>query len=342
MNNLQRYDEGLPELLRFDQIAWYEDDIVRILDRRVYPMTIRYEICKTPADVADAIKNMVTQSGGPLLGVQMGMVLAAKEAEKMPIADRLKHLTEAGNLLRYARPTMSEAYGDMVDKSLLAATAAIKEGRSLVEATFNAAIEEANRRYKKIKQAAVHLVNTFPDQGTVMTQCFAETIVGMMCLEIRKQKKDIRFICPETRPYLQGARLTASVISDLGFDVYVITDNMPAAIMQRENVDVFTSAADVITSDGHVINKVGTFQIALAAHYLGIPYYVSGEPSTVHLTPDSITIEERDSEDVLHCLNTRTAKYNVRAFYPAFDITPPKLVSGIVTASGIIQPGLEQ
>lgn len=338
LEDKMRKDEGMPELLRYDQIAWYEDGVVRILDRRVYPLTIRHEICRTPADVRAAISTMVTQSGGPLLAVQMGMVLAAKEAEKLPKEARLEHLIKAGNVLKNARPTMSAAYAEMVLKSIDAATSALKEDRSLVEATFNSAIEEANRRYAQIEKAATHLVNTFPKQGSVMTQCFAETIVGKMCLEVKRQKKDIRFICPETRPYLQGARLTASVIADLGLPVYVITDNMPAAILKREKVDIFTSAADVITADGHVINKVGTFQIALAAHYFGIPYYVSGEKSTTHLTPESIEIEERDTDEVLTCHGQRTTKANVRAFYPAFDITPPEFITGIVSADGIIKP----
>lgn len=331
-------DKGMPELLRFENIAWYEDGAVRILDRRIYP-EIRYEICRTPEEVALAIRNMVTQSGGPLLAVQMGMVLAAKAAAGKPEAEQIKELEGAAAMLGQARPTTSAALGKLAEKSLQAAKDALSKGTSAVDAVFADALEEANARYARIGKMAQYLVETFPASGIVMTQCFAETIVGKMCLETRNANKDIRFFCPETRPYLQGARLTASVISDLGFPVTVITDNMPAAIFRNESVDVFTSAADVITGDGHVINKVGTFQIALAARWFNVPYYVSGEISRTHATAESVTIEMRDPDDVLRFRGIRTTKPAVKGLYPAFDVTPPEFVTGIVTENGIVRPG---
>jgi methylthioribose-1-phosphate isomerase len=121
----------------------------------------------------------------------------------------------------------------------------------------------------------------------------------------------------------------------MGFDVTVITDNMPAYIMKAKSVDVFTSAADVICVDGHVVNKIGTFQIALAAKYWGIPYFVTGAPDRGHATIDTVTIEERDGGGVLEAMGTRTAMQGVKACYPAFDVTPPHLVSGVATDKGI-------
>jgi methylthioribose-1-phosphate isomerase len=167
---------------------------------------------------------------------------------------------------------------------------------------------------------------------------FGETVIGMMLRACGEQHKQVRFICPETRPYLQGARLTASVISDMGFEVFVITDNMPAYIIKEKQVDLFTSAADVITMDGHIINKIGTFQIALAANHFGIPYYVTGTPNQKHPGLDSVNIEERDSEQVLTFMGIRTAKPGVKACYPAFDITPPHLCSGVITNRGVFSP----
>lgn len=168
-----------------------------------------------------------------------------------------------------------------------------------------------------------------------MTQCYAETILGFMCKEIKAQGKKIKFVCPETRPYFQGARLTASVLHDMGFDVTVITDNMPGWTMHEKKVDVFTCAADAITMDGVVINKVGTFQIALAAKYWGIPFYVTGTPDKCHPFAKDVKIEERDPNLVLEALGTRTAVEGVNGFYPAFDKTPPELVTGFVTDKGI-------
>ena len=141
---------------------------------------------------------------------------------------------------------------------------------------------------------AKYLVDMFPDNGAVMTQCFGETIVGQMLKEAKNRGKNIRLFCPETRPYFQGARLTATVCHDMGFDVTVITDNMPAFVMQKEKIDVFTSAADAICLDGHVVNKVGTFQIAIVAKYMGVPFFVSGAPDKDHPTVDTVKIEMRD------------------------------------------------
>ena len=124
----------------------------------------------------------------------------------------------------------------------------------------------------------------------------------------------------------------------MGFDVTVITDNMPAFVMQTEHVDVFTSAADAICMDGHVVNKVGTFQIAIAAKHLGIPYYVTGAPDLVHPTVDTVRIERRDPKFVLEAMGVKTARDGVKGYYPAFDITPPELIAGVVTDRGVFDP----
>ena len=148
----------------------------------------------------------------------------------------------------------------------------------------------------------------------------------------------IRLFCPERRPYFQGARLTATVCRDMGFDVTVISDNMPAFVMQREGVDVLTTAADAICCDGHVVNKVGTFQNAIVAKYMGIPYFVTGAPDQGHPTVDTVHIEMRDPNFTLQAMGVRTAAEGVKGYYPAFDITPPHLVSGVVTDLGIYSP----
>ncbi|MBQ9272435.1 MAG: S-methyl-5-thioribose-1-phosphate isomerase, partial [Mogibacterium sp.] len=206
------------------------------------------------------------------------------------------------------------------------------------EAIKQCAIDQNNERYAGIGKSGKYLAELFPEHGAVMTQCFAETIVGMMLRETRAQGKDIRLFCPETRPYFQGSRLTASVGYDMGFDVTVITDNMPAAVMKNEGIDIFTSAADVICCDGHVVNKVGTYQIAIAAKYHGVPYYVSGSPDRGHATVDSVKIEMRDPDFVLQAMGTPTANQNVKGYYPAFDITPQELVTGVVTDRGVMSP----
>ena len=333
-----RADKDLAFMLRYENIAWYENGEVRILDRRVYPMETRFVRCKRHEEVAQAIANMVTQSGGPYTAAGMGMALAAHECRNMKESDMLAYLEKAAYTLSHARPTTVSNMIKSVNSCLDAARLAIAEGKNVENAVFEKAVSDVNRKYERYEKTGEYLASKFPENGTVMTQCFGETIIGMMLRACRKHNKNVKFICPETRPYFQGARLTASCICDMGFDVTVITDNMPAYTMGQKKVDVFTSAADVITMDGYVVNKVGTFQIALAASYWGIPYYVTGTPDFAHKTIDTVKIEERDPNLVMDALGKKTTMEGVKGYYPAFDITPPKLCNGVVTDKGIFTP----
>ena len=334
----ERPDKDLAFMLQYENIAWYEDGAVRILDRRCYPHTVSFVTCTHYSEVAQAITDMVTQSAGPYPAAAMGMALAAYECREKPEAEQRAFLREAADRISRARPTTARRMARVCETMLEAAESAWNAGEPVDRAIKARAIEANNSRYRKIATIATHLVERFPKDGTILTQCFAETIVGMMLKEARAKGKALRIFCPETRPYFQGARLTATVCCEMGFDVTVITDNMPAFVMQREHVDVFTSAADAITMDGHVINKVGTFQIAIAAKYLGVPYYVTGVPDAVHETAKDVAIEMRDPDFVLQAMGVRTARDGVKGYYPAFDVTPPELVAGVVTDRGVFSP----
>ena len=336
---MERQDKDLAWMLQYDNIAWYENGEVRILDRRIYPIEVKFVICKSHQEVAQAITDMVTQSAGPYVAAAMGMALAAYECRGQSAAAQLEHLRQAAYTISHARPTTTKRMQGVVSGCLDAAKVALDTGKADVSLDVReCAIEQNDRRYYRIGQVAKYLVEKFPSHGTVMTQCFAETIVGQMLKEARLQGKELKLFCPETRPYFQGSRLTATVCHDMGYDVTVITDNMPAAVMKNEDVDVFTSAADVICGDGHVVNKVGTYQIAIAAKYHGIPYYATGAPDFGHDTIDTVKIEFRDPDFVLQAMGTPTANQNVKGYYPAFDITPPELVTGVATDQGMFSP----
>jgi methylthioribose-1-phosphate isomerase len=333
---MERQDDGLAFMLKYENAAWYDGETVRILDRRVYPARVEYVTCRTYADVIAAIKAMVTQSGGPYIAAAMGMALAALEIEAdhrgaapSAAADFAARITRAAWEIAHARPTTAGKMAAITEACARVAIEAKAAGKAPDKAVFDHSLDVIGARYARAAAQARYLVDQFPDNGTVMTQCFAETIVGTMLRECRARGKVVKVICPETRPYFQGARLTASVVRDMDFDVTVITDNMPGYAMKAKHVDVFTSAADVICMDGHIVNKVGTFQIALAARYWGIPYFCTGSPNREHPTIDT---------DVLEAMGVRTAMAGVHGFYPAFDITPPKLCDGIVTDKGIYPP----
>lgn len=331
---MKRQDYDMPFMLRYENVAWYEDGEVRILDRRVYPKEIRFEICKTHKEVARAIKDMVTQSAGPYTAAGMGTALAAYEARDLRGEDLIKFLEDAAETISTARPTTSTRLKKVTRGSIEAAKRAMESGEDLVEALFQESINSLNRRYSAMNEVAKYLCDLIPDGGKVLTQCFAETIIGTMTRTLKEQGKDVKFYCTETRPYYQGARLTATCISQMGFDTTVITDNMVAYTMENIGIDLFTSASDTITLDGHVANKVGTHQIALVARQFKVPFYVTGMPDGEKKAKDDIVIELRDPSLVL---GDHTAR-GVKAIYPSFDITPPELITGFVTDKGIYKP----
>ena len=335
---MERADRDLAFMLRYENIAWYEDGTVRILDRRCYPRRVEFVICKRYGEVAKAVADMVTQSAGPYTAAAMGMALAAFECRDRSEAEQRAFLSRVADALTNARPTTAKRMGQICKTMLQAAEQAWASGEDVAEAIKRRAIEANDSRYRKIETMARYLVEKIPDGGTVLTQCFAETIVGMMLKEAKRVGKTFRIFCPETRPYFQGARLTATVCYEMGFDVTVITDNMPAFVLQSEHVDIFTSAADAICMDGSVINKVGTFQIAIACRYLNVPYYVTGATDLVHPSAKDVKIEFRDPDFVLQAMGVRTARDGVKGYYPAFDVTPPELVTGVVTDRGIFAP----
>lgn len=336
MNNVQRPDHDLAFLLKFENVAWFEDGQVRILDRRVYPLETRFVTCKTHYEVAQAIADMVTQSAGPYYAAAHGMTLAAYECRHHQ--NPLPFLQQAAYTLSHARPTTATRMEAITGAALQCAKAALDAGEYLVDALHTYAVNMMETRYRNIDKCAVELAKLAPQNATIMTQCFAETVVGLMLREAAEQGKTIQLICPETRPFLQGARLTASVAADQGCPVTVITDNMPGMILSQGKVDLFTSAADAICMDGTIINKVGTFQIALCANHFGVPYYVTGSPDRNKSNAQAVQIEYRDGSAVLEHQGIRVTAPGVKGLYPAFDITPAKLVTGIITDRGVFSP----
>ena len=337
---MERQDKGLAFIQRYENIAWYDNGEVRILDRRIYPARKDFVICKTHVEVMQAIRDMVTQSAGPYVAAPMGMALAAWECRDLSAEKQMDFLRKAASCISDARPTTKKRMIIVTDACLPVAEKALKEGKRVDLAIRDHVVEITNIRYSKIAVMGQYLAEIFPDNGTVMTQCYADTVLGMMLRACRNMGKTIRLFCPETRPFLQGARLTATVCSEMGFDTTLITDNMPAYVMANEHVDVFTCAADAICCDGYVFNKVGTSQIAICANHFGIPVYVSGAPDPGHKTWDTVKIEMRNPDETLEAMHIRTAAVGqgIKGYYPAFDMTAPELITGIVTEKGVLSP----
>ncbi|HVO65219.1 MAG TPA: s-methyl-5-thioribose-1-phosphate isomerase [Syntrophales bacterium] len=335
---MTRADEGLPFLLRYENVADYRNGEIWILDRRAYPLREEVVRCTDYHEVAKAIADMVTQSGGPWLAAALGMVSAARWVRNLPSEKAKKELEHAADVLSRARPTTSANMRTHIQRILKAAVDAIDRGEDTEAVTYAYVLKSLESRYRNSRKMATYTVELLPDDVTILTHCYAETLIGFILLVSQERGKRISLICPETRPYLQGARLTASVAYDMGVPVTVITDNMPAYVLSKGMAQVFISAADLVTLDGHVVNKIGTFQIALAAHFHGVPYYALGTPSADCPSLSSVEIEERNPEETVHAFGVRTTKIGVKGYYPAFDITPPELVSAIITPKGVYTP----
>jgi len=321
-----------------------DGDAVRILDRRVFPARTEWVVARTPEEVAAAIRDMVTQSSGPLYAACAGMALAARTARGLALADARTRLEAAGHALATARPTNAHPR-DAVAR-ILAATADAASTAALVEAVE----EEAAGVEREYREAGVRLgraaVALLPERPRILTHCWAEAYLFGLVAAAREAGREIEWVATETRPYLQGARLTAHSLRELGQRVTLVTDGMAAAALSSPRgagtgpIDAVVTAADRVSMDGCVVNKVGTLGIAAAAHAFGIPYYALVEaPDPAAPTGADIVIEDRDPREVLEVLGRRTASPLVTdAWYPAFDLTPARLVTRIATSRGAFAP----
>jgi methylthioribose-1-phosphate isomerase len=331
-------DELLPFLLRRENVARYEDGAVLIGDRRKYPLERTFVRCPDVESVARAIEGMVTQGGGPSVAAWYAMVMAAREAENQPPTERVAYVQGARDRLVDTRPT-NTALALRLDKALAVLKRAMADGEPLEETLLVWIEQQRDRAYENYAITAKYGAGLIADGDGILTMCFAETAFLLTLGMAARQGKRMRVFTPETRPYLQGARLTAPSVHELGIPVQIIGDNMPAYVLSQGKVQKYFTAADLITLDGHVVNKIGTFQNAIVAHYYGVPYFVfcwGLDPSR----PDraSIVIEERDPAELRSCRGQPTTASEIDAYYPAFDITPPHLVAGVITKAGILSP----
>jgi len=321
---------------------WLEENEVIMLDRSKYPLTTEYVKCKNLEQVAVAIEQMVIQGAPPLgYAAGLGLVLHARTLDGKSKEDYLIGLKEGVTRLKQTRPTGWNIFF-ILDDCLKVAEEALSNNEDPAENMLSFVykiIEEGNRISRDTGRYAADLIN---DGDHIQTMCFAGAALNYMLYFAAEDGKDIHLYVSETRPYLQGSRLAAQSAIEMDIPVTVVTDNMPGYLMTTGRTNVLVTAADKVTLDGHVANKIGTYQLALAAFDNNLPFYVLAYkgPAPDSQSKDSIVIEERDPEEVLYCLGNRTAVYGANGYYPAFDITPPRLVSAIITDRGIFPSNL--
>jgi methylthioribose-1-phosphate isomerase len=308
-----------------EPIRWNGDSL-ELLDQRLLPQKTVYVTCRTAAEVAQAIRDMVVR-GAPAIGcaAAFGVVLAKGSPESFQIL--AKSRPTAVNLF-WALERMKKA--DNFEKEAIA--------------IFDEDLA-ANRAMGRLGAALI------PQNARVMTHCNAGALAtagyGTALGVIRASKgKNISVIANETRPYLQGARLTAYELVQEGIPCTLITDSMAGHLMSQGEVDVIVVGADRIAANGDVANKIGTYALAVLAKRHGIPFYVAAPLSTFDSKiPDGshIPIEERPGEEVTGYRDTRWAPEGVSIRNPAFDVTPAELVTGIICEKGVLlQPNRER
>lgn len=333
--------ELLPFILNPDNIARFDAGRVIIGDRRAYPFSESFVECGSVDEVAVAIKDMVTQGSGPwLCAVQaLRIITCGQISSGLHGKQKLRaELRSARDALVATRPT-NTAMRIRLDEILLVADKAITDGQNVDEAVASAIDQTLQGIFDDYSIRARAMADLIEDGDGILTNCFAEAGFILALAFADKDGKKITVYAPETRPYLQGAKLTAPSIHEIGIDVNLITDNMPAAIMSEGKIQKYITAADLITVDGHVVNKIGTYQSAIAARAHEIPFYAFawGRDNT-KATRKDIVIEERDPAEIRSVLGLPTTIEDIKARYPTFDITPPNYVSGVVTIHGVLSP----
>lgn len=328
------------------QTLEWTDNGVRFIDQTKLPTEETYVICKTYQEVADVIRNMVVR-GAPAIGVAaaLGVALGVKNSNALNAADLKRDLDQICDVIGNTRPTAVNLFWGI--RRMQQKFEALR-GRP-VEEIKRAMIEEGQRVHAEdiaINQAmGRHGAALMPSSGSVLTHCNAGalatagygTALGVIRAAVEAGKK-IHVYADETRPFLQGSRLTAWELVKDGIPTTVISDNMSGAMMRQGKIGAVIVGADRIAANGDVANKIGTYTVAVLAKEHGIPFYVAAPISTVDLeTPDGskIPIEQRNPLEVTTIAGKRMTPEGVQIENPAFDVTPAKYVTAIVTERGI-------
>jgi methylthioribose-1-phosphate isomerase len=335
----------------FKTIEWTSEG-VRMIDQTKLPAEEVYVTCRNGAEVAEAIRNMVIR-GAPAIGVAaaMGVALAVKHSPAQTVRQLRADFDDATAMISKTRPTAVNLFW-AVKRMRTVFEAALENGATEAQKIRSAKEglpEEARVMLKEdiaINEAiGQHGARLLGESMTVLTHCNAGalatggygTALGVIRAGVAGGKK-IRVFADETRPFLQGARLTAWELTQDGIPVTLITDSMAGHFMKQGLLQAAIVGADRITANGDVANKIGTYSVAVLARENGIPFYVAAPLSTIDLSlpsGDQIPIEERSPEEVTHLSGVSIAPKEVEARHPAFDVTPHRYVSAIITEHGI-------
>jgi methylthioribose-1-phosphate isomerase len=328
-------------------IEW-KGNCIRMIDQRKLPAKVEWVLCKNDQDVIRAIRCMVIR-GAPAIGVAaaMGLSLGAEniKAETYGAFDR--RFREKADRMVKARPTAVNLRWAVERMILLVEQMAGMDPEEIKIALREESEKILSEDIEINRKIGEHGNKIVPRKAVILTHCNAGSLAtggyGTALGVIRaahEAGKQIKVIADETRPWLQGLRLTAFELMEDGIPVTVIADNAAGSLMRQGKVDLVITGADRIAANGDVANKIGTYQVAVLAKENRIPFYVAAPLSTIDLRIESgemIPVEERDSTEISHFRKIRVGPPDVEVFNPAFDVTPGRYVTGIITEKGFVQ-----
>jgi len=326
-------------------IEW-KDGVVVTIDQTKLPNELVFLNMEKCSDVSSAIENMKLR-GAPLIGVAAayGLALTAFHSKAKNREDLIREIEESAENLRKTRPTAVNLFW-AINRIVKKAQETSGDAKAVAKAIIDEAQRMADEDVEVNRKIGKHGSKLIDNGDVVLTHCNAGSLAtvdyGTALGVIRaawNQDKQIKVIATETRPKLQGARLTAYELKRDGIPVTLITDSMVGYVMSKQLVNKVVVGADRIVRDA-VINKIGTYNIAVLAREHGIPFYVAAPTSTMDLshTSDDAIIEERNPEEVTHLRSERIAPKGIKVINPAFDVTPMKYVSAIITETGVLSP----
>jgi len=327
---------------------YWQDDKVVLLDQTRLPLETVFVEIESIEDMWDAIKRLVVR-GAPAIGIAgaYGLYLGIRDSREGSFSGFFQELKQQSAYLATSRPTAVNLFWALERMEACAfknRDRSIEELKGLLLAEAEKIRDQDEAMCRRIGQNGLTLLK---NGMTLFTHCnagsYATARYGTALAPIylaREKGWNIKVFAGETRPLLQGARLTAHELMAGGIYVTLITDNMVAYVMSKGWIDAVILGCDRIAANGDVANKIGTYGVAVLAKEHGIPFYVAGPTSTIDLstlTGDAIKIEEREPEEVTERFGQRTAPYGVKVFNPAFDITPHRYITAIITEKGIIR-----
>ena len=330
-------------------IEWKDNSVIMI-DQTKLPNELLFVTYTDYRQVANAIKTLVVR-GAPAIGVSgaFGLALAALQSNASTKEKMINDLNSAKNVLFETRPTaVNLAWG--LEK-IMEVARSCKDPEEIKKIVVETAKQMADQDVKINMTMGKHGSKLFDDNDTVLTHCNAGALAtvgyGTALGVIRASKesgKNIKVIATETRPVQQGSRLTAFELKHDGIDVSLIPDTAVGYTLANNLVNKIIVGADRILKTGHVFNKIGTYQIALLAKHHNVPFYVAAPLSTFDLSsnPEDVVIEQRKSSEVTGIGEKKTAPNDINVINPAFDMTPPELISGIITENGVITAPFEE